>query len=109
MRELLAVPSPGSPLKVPPPNPKVVKGPASVPPTVLQLNIVTTYKHLGSYLACTGQCGKNIGHRCASALAAYSPLAAKLFGSDRLADSYKLLFLSSLVFLAFFITFTFLF
>jgi hypothetical protein len=61
------------------------------------LRITDVYKHLGTYISASGETRKNVAHRVQSAMAAYSPIACKVFGSELLLDVYKLAFMRSLV------------
>ena len=57
--------------------------------------MVWDYKHLGTFVDSRGAAFTNATHRAQTAIQAYTPLAFKLFGSDRLEDRYKLAFTSS--------------
>eukprot|EP00973_Karenia_brevis_P083741 11619647-Karenia_brevis.AAC.1 len=61
------------------------------------LHITDGYKHLGTLISAYGCTRRNILIRTQSALAAYSPLALKIFGSEVLDDVYKIAFMRSLV------------
>ena len=56
-----------------------------------------TYKHLGTYLSADGMVFHNAVHLSQSALAAFAPLAFKVFGSKLIADPYKFVLMRSLV------------
>ena len=45
------------------------------------LRVVETYKHLGSILEDSGSAAPDVAHRVSSAMAAYAPLARKVFCS----------------------------
>ena len=61
------------------------------------LRITDSYKHLGTYISSHGETRRNITHRVQSAMAAYSPIAVKVFGSELLHQNSKMAFLRSLV------------
>ena len=61
------------------------------------LRIVSEYKHLGSTIANNGAAVPDVPLRATSALAAYSPLARKVFGAIRIQRTVRLRLFSSLV------------
>ena len=69
----------------------------AIPSAGKTLLIVDVYKHLGTYVSAKGETRKNVAHRVQTAMAAYSPLACKSFGSEFLLDMYKIAFVRSLV------------
>ena len=60
-----------------------------------RLRIVEHYKHLGSHLSVDGSLMFDAQHRCSSALAAYVPLAHRIFGSGCIGAWLKMHFMSS--------------
>ena len=61
------------------------------------LRFVDEYKHLGSIIDAHGMSFMNVASHVRNAMAAYAPLAYKLFGSRLIQQRYRLLFLRSLV------------
>ena len=61
------------------------------------LRIVTQYKHLGSYICHDGSPNADVSKRVSSALAAFSPLAARVFGARHVSRALKLQLCDSLV------------
>jgi hypothetical protein len=63
------------------------------------LSVVQHYKHLGTYTAVTtnGDTFKNTQHRVSSALAAYAPIACKVFGAASMTLLHRLAFMRSLI------------
>jgi len=62
-----------------------------------KLHIVHGYKHLGGYQNIDGDLCKDARHKAETAMAAYTPISVKVFGSHCIGLWLKLLFLSSLV------------
>ena len=61
------------------------------------VTIVDKYKHVGSITSINNTDIYEVQHRCTDALAVYSPIAYKVFGSPKLGDWLKLHFMKSLV------------
>ena len=61
------------------------------------LSIVNDYKHLGGYQTISGDLRKDARHKADVAMAAYAPIAVKVFGSSAIGLWLKLIFLHSLV------------
>ena len=62
-----------------------------------QLRIVRQYKHLGTVVDAFGVAHANSIERSKAALAAFAPIAMKVFGSELIDQAYKMSFLHSLV------------
>jgi len=69
-----------------------------IPNTDIRINVVDEYKHLGIWLSLDGSQAKEALHRVALSMAAYTPLANRIFGSKNVAWSLRCLFAESLVF-----------
>eukprot|EP00973_Karenia_brevis_P022603 3110766-Karenia_brevis.AAC.1 len=63
-----------------------------------RLTVVPGYKHLGSKVCADASVGEDAVLRSGSALAAFAPLAVRVFGSPKLDRHLKLQFAESLVF-----------
>ena len=74
-----------------------IKVPLPKPFEHILLNIVAKYKHLGSIVAMDSNDTYDAKLRSSSAMSAYCPLAAKVFGSCRINLWLKLLFMHALV------------
>jgi hypothetical protein len=61
------------------------------------LHVVGFYKHLGGIIDINDCCTRECIARASSAMSAYSPIAAKIFGSSKVGVALKFIFLSSLV------------
>ena len=62
------------------------------------LNVVSTYKHVGTTVREDGSMAAEVGKRCSEALAIYCPLASSLFGCTSVSPSVRLHLAESLVF-----------
>eukprot|EP00973_Karenia_brevis_P038102 5252144-Karenia_brevis.AAC.1 len=61
------------------------------------IDVVGVYKHLGTFCSQAGECFANTQHRVQSAMAAYSPISAKVFGNPAIGLQHRLSFVRSLV------------
>ena len=61
------------------------------------LQLVYTYKHVGTMATAKAFLGPEVAHRAASALAAYVPLARSMFGNAYIADGVKFLLLHTII------------
>ena len=61
------------------------------------LRVVSVYKHLGSILEDSGSAAPDVPHRVSSAMAAYVPLARKVFGALAISRKVRLHLFTSLV------------
>jgi hypothetical protein len=76
------------------------KGKIRLPPDAgaEHLNVVDMYKHLGSVVASDGSAAPDVPKRVQSSMAAYAPLALKIFGASVIARQVRLSLATSLVF-----------
>ena len=63
----------------------------------VSIDVVASYAHLGTFASIDGDTFRNSTHRCASALAAYAPLAFKIFSSALVPLLHKFAFNRTLV------------
>ena len=68
-----------------------------VPERAVAIEVVESYKHLGTYVSLRAASMANAGHRATSAMAAYSPIAQKVFGSALVPLVHKLIFARTLL------------
>ena len=61
------------------------------------LHVVTEYKHLGGIIAANASILPEMRQRTSSAMAAYGPIAMKVFGSSAIQDELKLHFVRALI------------
>ena len=61
------------------------------------VNVVDSYKHLGTYVSSIGDTFLNTVHRAKSAMGAYGPIAHKVFGNRFMSLPHKLALLRTLV------------
>ena len=64
-----------------------------VPGSSAAINVVETYKHLGSIIARDASLAQDAVVKVQSALGAYMPISLKVFGSTRIAVTLKFTFL----------------
>ena len=69
----------------------------AIPDSNLRVNVVGKYKHLGTMTCSDGDTYQNALIRTQSAMVAFSPLAIKLFGSERVTLRFRLCFMKSLI------------
>ena len=69
-----------------------------VPHRRIQIDVVESYKHLGTFTSLRDLSMANARHRTSSTMKAYAPLSWKVFGSAWIEQSYKLLFANTLLF-----------
>ena len=68
-----------------------------VPGRDIQINVVSEYKHLGTFTTLVAGSMRNVKCRVSSTLQAYAPLAWKIDGSSRVAQVHKLVFARALL------------